>query len=136
MNLIYLLILFLFFIFYFFPHPLCFFRSASCSDLLIAHVNFAAVIEWLALILIFYPRKGFVGTGAGGTSFNTNIASSNIISTSQISNANQKLYNVPPGAGAGIVIPYSQNSSTTSFGNNNNNEKRPQIQKSSSDSYQ
>src|SRR4051794_17256511 len=84
-----------------------FFSSASCSDLLVAHVNFAAVIEWLSLILIFYPRKGFVGTGAGGSSFNTNVGSSNIVITSQTSNSNnQKLFNVPPGTGAGIsVIP-------------------------------
>ncbi|CAG8553885.1 34573_t:CDS:1 [Gigaspora margarita] len=34
-------------------------------------MNFAAIIEWLVLILIFYPRKGFVGTEAGGNSLNS-----------------------------------------------------------------
>ncbi|RIA95380.1 hypothetical protein C1645_708850 [Glomus cerebriforme] len=78
-------------------------HSKFASDLLIAHANFAAVVEWLALILIFYPRKGFVGTGAGGSSFNTNNGSSTVgPSSSQISHTtNMKLNNVPPGTGTG-----------------------------------
>jgi hypothetical protein len=79
------------------------------SDLLIAHINFSSVIEWLALILIFYPRKGFVGTGAGGSTFNTNLGTSSVNPSinqmSQTSYSNSiKLNNVPPGTGAGINI--------------------------------
>ncbi|GBB88484.1 hypothetical protein RclHR1_01500014 [Rhizophagus clarus] len=87
-------------------------NSKVASDLLVAHVNFASVIEWLTLILIFYPRKGFVGTGAGGSTFNTNIGSSSINPSanptyppSQSSYSNSlKLSNVPPGSGAGINL--------------------------------
>ncbi|RIB11879.1 hypothetical protein C2G38_1942971, partial [Gigaspora rosea] len=31
-------------------------NSKIASDILVAHMNFAAIIEWLVLILIFYPR--------------------------------------------------------------------------------
>jgi hypothetical protein len=93
---------------------------------LAAHVNFAAVIEWLALVLIFYPRKGFVGTGAGGTSFNTNMESIGA-NSSQISNPySAKLVNVPPGSGAG----YNNNNFSikqSAVGIDNNNDYQSNI---------
>ncbi|CAG8561982.1 14108_t:CDS:2 [Rhizophagus irregularis] len=95
-------------------------NSKVASDLLAAHVNFASVIEWLALILIFYPRKGFVGTGAGGSTFNTNLGSSSVNPSvnpvSQISYSNStKLSNVPPGTGAGINFNNENRQKTNSI---------------------
>ncbi|RGB36576.1 hypothetical protein C1646_813965 [Rhizophagus diaphanus] len=95
-------------------------NSKVASDLLAAHINFASVIEWLALILIFYPRKGFVGTGAGGSTFNTNLGSSSVNPSvnpvSQISYSNStKLSNVPPGTGAGINLNNENRQKTNSI---------------------
>ncbi|CAJ0903562.1 7133_t:CDS:2 [Entrophospora sp. SA101] len=77
--------------------------SKLASDVLIAHVNFAAVIEWVILILIFYPRKGFVGTGSGGSSFNTNLGSAATNSA--------KLSNMPPVLDMEILITKQPSSS-------------------------
>ncbi|CAG8513432.1 19022_t:CDS:2 [Dentiscutata erythropus] len=60
-------------------------KSKVASDILVAHMNFAAIIEWLVLILIFYPRKGFVGTGAGGNSLHSTIHDSTSQHTKQYS---------------------------------------------------
>ncbi|CAI2163217.1 964_t:CDS:2 [Funneliformis geosporum] len=97
----------------------------SASDLLVAHVNFAAVVEWIVLILIFYPRKGFVGTEAGGTSFNTNttnlgLSSVNALS-SQVTTAT-KFGTLTSGASVGIgvninVFPRSHSNSMISSHN-------------------
>lgn len=103
-----------------------FFIPLLNSDLLAAHINFASVIEWLALILIFYPRKGFVGTGAGGSTFNTNLGSSSVNPSvnpiSQLSYSNSvKLSNVPPGTGAGINLNNEHRQKTNSIVDSNNN---------------
>ncbi|CAG8548863.1 5761_t:CDS:2 [Paraglomus brasilianum] len=38
-------------------------QSTFAVDVLIAHYCFAQLITWIVLVLIVYPRKGFVGTG-------------------------------------------------------------------------
>uniref|UniRef100_A0A1D1Y7X4 30S ribosomal protein S8 n=1 Tax=Anthurium amnicola TaxID=1678845 RepID=A0A1D1Y7X4_9ARAE len=38
-------------------------QSTFAVDVLVAHYCFAQLITWIVLVLIVYPRKGFVGTG-------------------------------------------------------------------------
>ncbi|CAG8582762.1 15599_t:CDS:2 [Funneliformis mosseae] len=96
-------------------------NSKLASDLLIAHVNFASVVEWIVLILIFYPRKGFVGTDAGGTSFNTNTNMGlSSVNTSQVTTATKFSTLTSGTAGIGVnmnVIRHSQTNSVSSSHN-------------------
>ncbi|KAG0321947.1 hypothetical protein BG000_003065, partial [Podila horticola] len=46
-------------------------RNKFASDLLIAHVNFFSFINWVTLLLIFYPRRSAVGSVFGSSSGGT-----------------------------------------------------------------
>ncbi|CAG8547858.1 260_t:CDS:2 [Acaulospora morrowiae] len=70
--------------------------SKIASDILIAHINIASIIEWLVLILIFYPRKGFVGTTSVSNIINTGSINGESFALSQTKASNM------PGTGAGI----------------------------------
>src|SRR5687768_6457355 len=102
-----------------------FFSESICSDLLVAHVNFAVIIEWIALILIFYPRKGFIGTRVGGSSFNTNtnLGSNSVNSANAISSQI-----APRGAGIGSAISPSQTNSINSYNMSLYDDKQQQQQ--------
>ncbi|CAG8656363.1 9676_t:CDS:2, partial [Acaulospora morrowiae] len=69
--------------------------SKIASDILIAHINIASIIEWLALILIFYPRKGFVGTTSVSNIINTGSVNGESFALSQTKASNT------PGTGVG-----------------------------------
>ncbi|CAG8615383.1 15883_t:CDS:2, partial [Funneliformis caledonium] len=104
-------------------------NSKLASDLLIAHVNFASVVEWIVLILIFYPRKGFVGTDAGGTSFNTNTNMGlSSVNTSQVTTATKFSTLTSGTAGIGVnmnAIRHSQTNSVSSSHNFGYEDKQP-----------
>jgi len=61
------------------------------------------VIQWVAVILIFYPRKGFVGTSAGGSTLNTTVGTASASTHYALTNKGETVAGAP-GSGAGVPL--------------------------------